>query len=130
MGIKLICDEMLGSLSRWLRLAGLDVIYSRDRTDAEIVLLAEEEGRLFITRDVQLASRIGELSCLIRSRDLDEQIEEVKGMGFSERFIRMWEYYLCYCEGAFQERYIGDVQMLLTKPRCRRDSLLPELAVN
>ena len=35
-------------------------------------------------------------------------------MGFSEAFIRMWDYYLCYCEGAFLERAIGDVQVLLT----------------
>ena len=35
-------------------------------------------------------------------------------------FIRMWEYYLCYCEGGFAERVLGDVQMLLVKPgnRC------------
>ena len=28
-------------------------------------------------------------------------------------FIRMWEFYLCYCEGGFLERQLGDVQMLL-----------------
>jgi cyclopropane-fatty-acyl-phospholipid synthase len=33
----------------------------------------------------------------------------------------MWEYYLCYCEGGFAERYIGDVQMLFAKPRHRQD---------
>lgn len=44
-------------------------------------------------------------------------IEKVRCMGFSEIFIRMWHYYLCYCEAAFLERYIGDVQMLLTKPK-------------
>jgi len=54
-------------------------------------------------------------------------IDKVRAMNFPETFIRMWEYYLCYCEGGFSERYIGDVQMLLTKPRCRRNSLLPEL---
>ena len=27
----------------------------------------------------------------------------------------MWDYYLAYCEGAFQERYISDVQLLMTK---------------
>jgi len=32
----------------------------------------------------------------------------------------MWEFYLCYCEGGFIERQLGDVQMLLTKPACRR----------
>ncbi|MFC1875712.1 class I SAM-dependent methyltransferase [Thermodesulfobacteriota bacterium] len=57
-------------------------------------------------------------------------IDQVRAMKFPETFIRMWEYYLCYCEGGFTERYIGDVQMLLTKPLCRRDSLLPELGEN
>lgn len=54
-------------------------------------------------------------------------IDKVRAMNFPETFIRMWEYYLCYCEGGFSARYIGDVQMLLTKPLCRRDALLPPL---
>ena len=48
-------------------------------------------------------------------------IEKVRALGYSDTFIRMWEYYLCYCEGGFTERYIGDVQMLLVKPMCRKD---------
>jgi cyclopropane-fatty-acyl-phospholipid synthase len=40
---------------------------------------------------------------------------EVRGLGFDDRFIRMWDYYLAYCEGAFLERHIGDLQLLLTK---------------
>jgi len=47
-------------------------------------------------------------------------IEAVRKLGFSETFIRMWEYYLCYCEGGFAERYIGDVQLILAKPLWRR----------
>jgi cyclopropane-fatty-acyl-phospholipid synthase len=43
-------------------------------------------------------------------------IEAVRALGYPERFIRMWEFYLCYCEGGFEERAIGDVQMLLAKP--------------
>ena len=50
-------------------------------------------------------------------------IDQVRALGFSETFIRMWEYYLCYCEGGFAERYIGDVQMLFAKPLCRQGSL-------
>ncbi len=57
-----------------------------------------------------------------------KNIDHVRAMQFPETFIRMWEYYLCYCEGGFSERYIGDVQMLLTKPLCRRASLLPPIA--
>jgi len=40
---------------------------------------------------------------------------EVRALGFDGRFIRMWDYYLAYCEGAFLERHIGDFQLLLTK---------------
>jgi cyclopropane-fatty-acyl-phospholipid synthase len=39
----------------------------------------------------------------------------VRGLGFDDRFLRMWDYYLAYCEGAFWERHISDVQLLLTK---------------
>jgi cyclopropane-fatty-acyl-phospholipid synthase len=52
---------------------------------------------------------------------------EVMQAGYDERFIRMWEFYLAYCEGGFRERSIGDVQMLLTRPGCRRASYLPDL---
>ena len=54
-------------------------------------------------------------------------IDDVRKLGFSDTFIRMWEYYLCYCEGGFAERYLGDVQMLLTKPMCRREPVPPPL---
>jgi len=57
-----------------------------------------------------------------------DRIDDVREMGFSDTFIRMWEYYLCYCEGGFAERYLGDVQMLFTKPMCRREPVLPPLA--
>lgn len=55
------------------------------------------------------------------------RIDEVRKMGFPESFIRLWEYYLCYCEGAFQERYIGDVQMVFSKPLSRQESILGRL---
>jgi len=52
-------------------------------------------------------------------------IDAVRNLGYPETFIRMWEYYLCYCEGAFLERYIGNVQMVLTKPGSRPAEILP-----
>ena len=51
------------------------------------------------------------------------RLEEVRAQGFSDTFIRMWEYYLCYCEGAFLERAISDVQILFAKPACRLKTL-------
>jgi cyclopropane-fatty-acyl-phospholipid synthase len=46
-------------------------------------------------------------------------LAEVRKLGYSAEFIRMWEFYLCYCEAGFMERVIGDVHMLLTKPQAR-----------
>ncbi len=46
-------------------------------------------------------------------------IGRVRALGYPERFTRMWEYYLCYCEGAFAERHIGVSQFTFTKPNCR-----------
>ncbi len=49
-------------------------------------------------------------------------LEQVRALGFDERFTRMWEFYLCYCEAGFRERDIGTVQMLLAKPGWRGDA--------
>jgi cyclopropane-fatty-acyl-phospholipid synthase len=50
-------------------------------------------------------------------------LEQVRQLGYPERFIRMWEYYLCYCEGGFRQQSIGTVQLLLAKPRALRAPL-------
>jgi len=46
-------------------------------------------------------------------------IEKVKALGYPDEFIRLWEFYLCYCEGGFQERATSNVQLLLVKPENR-----------
>jgi cyclopropane-fatty-acyl-phospholipid synthase len=43
---------------------------------------------------------------------------ELRTRGYDERFRRMWDLYLAYCEAGFRERRIGDVQLLLAKPAC------------
>ncbi len=48
-------------------------------------------------------------------RRFHESIEEVRALGFDEPFCRMWDYYLAFCEAAFRERHISDVQLMLTK---------------
>ncbi|MCK2185453.1 class I SAM-dependent methyltransferase [Halomonas getboli] len=49
----------------------------------------------------------------------EANLETVRRLGYDERFIRMWRYYLCYCEGGFLERTIGTSQLLLAKPGAR-----------
>ena len=48
-------------------------------------------------------------------------IEQIKGLGYSDQFIAMWEFYLCYCEGGFLERTLGTSHMVFIKPDNRID---------
>jgi cyclopropane-fatty-acyl-phospholipid synthase len=47
-------------------------------------------------------------------------LPEVRALGFNDRFIRMWEYYLSICEASFLERNTGNVQLLLAKSGTRK----------
>jgi cyclopropane-fatty-acyl-phospholipid synthase len=51
-----------------------------------------------------------------------EASERLAELGYDERFRRLWELYLSYCEGGFRERRIQDVQLLLAKPGYRAES--------
>ncbi len=53
--------------------------------------------------------------------------DDVRALGYPERFLRMWVFYLAYCEGGFRERSIGTVQMVLEKPLARHEPLLGTL---
>lgn len=48
------------------------------------------------------------------------RLPQVRALGFDERFIRLWEFYLAYCEGGFRERAIGVAHLLFAKPFWRR----------
>ncbi len=53
-------------------------------------------------------------------RNFHARLGAVRALGYPDTFVRLWDYYLSYCEGGFIERQLGDVQMLFTKPGCRR----------
>jgi cyclopropane-fatty-acyl-phospholipid synthase len=53
--------------------------------------------------------------------------EDARAQGYDERFLRMWEFYLAYCEGGFRERSIGVAHLLMAKPGWRGGSYLPGL---
>ena len=60
-------------------------------------------------------------------RHWHDNLRHVRGhleqLGYDEHFYRLWEFYLCYCEGGFIERAIGTAQLLLAKPGARRKPL-------
>ncbi len=79
--MKALCDQMLGSLARWLRLFGFDTFYAnQDMENEELLKIAKKESRIIITRDKQLIAR-GKKEKLplieVNTADLDEQINLV-----------------------------------------------------
>ena len=50
------------------------------------------------------------------ARNVEERFEQIRELGFDDRFKRLWSMYLGYCEGAFLERHISDVQLIFRKP--------------
>jgi cyclopropane-fatty-acyl-phospholipid synthase len=46
-------------------------------------------------------------------------LPKIKKLGFSDSFIKMWEFYFVFCEAGFLERNIGDIQIILAKSKTR-----------
>ncbi len=60
-------------------------------------------------------------------RRFERHREAVRELGYPDAFIRLWRYYLCYCEAGFRERSIGDAQLLFARRGNRRAQLLGDL---
>jgi cyclopropane-fatty-acyl-phospholipid synthase len=57
----------------------------------------------------------------------ESRLDRVRALGYDERFVRLWRYYLSYCEGGFLERAIGDAQIVFAAPEFRGATDLGEL---
>jgi cyclopropane-fatty-acyl-phospholipid synthase len=51
--------------------------------------------------------------------NVEARAEQIHGLGLDEAFSRLWHIYLCYCEAAFLERHVSDVQVILARPAWR-----------
>jgi len=49
----------------------------------------------------------------------DDKTNELKQIGYGDDFIRLWQFYFCYCEGGFLERTISTVHLVAAKPEYR-----------
>lgn len=73
-----LCDHMLGTLARWLRILGFDAAYPEPPLDDEVLAeRARQEGRVLLTRDRDLDARTGVRTLYITSDVLEEQVREV-----------------------------------------------------
>ena len=75
--MRFLCDRMLGSLCRWLRLLGFDATYPVEIIDRGIDELALNESRILLTRDRSFAQNARSRNLMIKSLDRDEQLKEV-----------------------------------------------------
>jgi len=73
---KFVADVMVGKLARWLRILGYDVLYNNRFEDDEILQLAGAQGRIVLTRDVELHQRAAR-SLLIENDDYQIQVRQV-----------------------------------------------------
>jgi uncharacterized protein with PIN domain len=79
--MKFLCDQMLGSLAKWLRLIGFDTFYANaEMDDDELIRVAKKEDRVVITRDKELMSKMKKQKLPIvelNTTDIDEQLKIV-----------------------------------------------------
>ncbi|MEN3038417.1 MAG: Mut7-C RNAse domain-containing protein [Candidatus Kryptonium sp.] len=76
--MKFVADVMLGKLARWLRLIGYDTIYNPNLSAKELVKIADEEGRIFITRSKRIVEELGVKNFyIVRSEKFREQLAEI-----------------------------------------------------
>ncbi len=74
---RFIADVMLGRLAKWLRIIGYDTLYFRKIEDSQLIRLAMQEGRIVLTRDVELCHRGGFHALLIEAERLEAQFAQV-----------------------------------------------------
>jgi cyclopropane-fatty-acyl-phospholipid synthase len=86
---------------------------------AEILRSVARRTQLVLANAENLGGHYARTLAIWRGRFF-HSLEETRRLGFDERFQRMWDFYLGWCEGAFRERYINVAQLLLAKNGTRR----------
>ncbi len=56
--MKFVADSMVGKLARWLRFLGIDVVYVQSGDLDEIVKIAQDEGRIILTRNTDVLKKL------------------------------------------------------------------------
>ncbi len=91
--------------------------------------LARAVGRNSDLRVTHLEDLTGDYAQTLRHwrARFAQRTGDILALGYPERFLRLWDFYLQYCEAGFAERHIGTVQMVLARPGDRSPPVRPEL---
>lgn len=107
-------DGMLGSLARWLRIAGYDSTYFRNMDDDLLLDEAKDSSRLLLTRDRELYQRsrkLGLRSVFLESEAVQDQLSQLRrelGLGMLAKNSRCPR-----CNGLLKETPKADVRDLV-----------------
>ena len=74
---RFLVDGTAGKLARWLRILGFDATYVSACSESELVKRARQSGRIALTRNGNVAARLGDSALLIESESLLEQLGQV-----------------------------------------------------
>ena len=90
-----------------------------------VAAILESTARVTDLRLLQLEDIAPHYAQTLRcwQQQFQKRLDLVRELGYSESFIRMWNYYFSYCEAAFEERQCNTVQVLFAKPGCRFDAI-------
>ncbi len=76
--MRFIVDCMLGKLAKWLKILGFDALYFSKIEDSDLLVLAQKEGRVLLSRDNGLIGKSRNIKTLfIESEDWNTQVEQV-----------------------------------------------------
>ncbi|MEM3791644.1 MAG: Mut7-C RNAse domain-containing protein [Candidatus Micrarchaeaceae archaeon] len=78
--MKIIADEMLGKLTRWLRIEGLSVEYARGKSDKSIIAICKRNKAILLTADIQLsniAKKRGVKCLIVNNSPLEKEVARV-----------------------------------------------------
>ena len=96
-----VADRMLGTLTRYLRFMGYDTVSANGllpgnaKEDSLLLSMAEQEQRILLTRDHELARRGQERAFLVSSDNVMEQVQQLVDRGLIERRVLMSRCSLC-----------------------------------
>jgi len=79
--MKFLCDQMLGTLAKWLRIYGFDTYFANSEiSDDELLKISKDEDRILLTRDKKLVQRAHKENIKnieIKTTDVNEQLKIV-----------------------------------------------------
>jgi uncharacterized protein with PIN domain len=93
--VRFVADRMLGTLTRYLRFMGFDVLSANSlrpgnrREDTVLLEITRHGGRILLTRDRELARRGANRAVLIESEDVLDQVRQLVRAGLIDPDIRL-----------------------------------------